>query len=296
MSEGIQQRRDFVIPVYLNQRIVFDMVAVLQGGLTTITRISEAEQRSSNDQRRYGASFGLSQAFEALFKIGISGTRERSDAEAGLTQKSAERVHTPASLFHELRSVLTASGALTRVDSTYSPAAGDMVEFTSSLRRNPVVHVMDYMLSFMEVALAFEETPPAAKRNKFRPQESEARKTKSQFETMVQMLRAGHTVDLVADELANRYKAIVTLEEEFLNDPTMADLVDGQFRVLGKVSKVISGPDEFLNLLRKHQWGRWVIRCWPPYSRPSHRSAWPTTSTSHRYSGRFLDRLCRLFQ
>lgn len=44
---------------------------------------------------------------------------------------------------------------------------------------------------------------------------------------------------------------MITLETGFLNDPTMSDLVDGQFRVIGKVIKSIDNETESISLLRK---------------------------------------------
>jgi len=32
---------DLIIPVYLNQRVVFDLVAVLQNGIASVTQISQ---------------------------------------------------------------------------------------------------------------------------------------------------------------------------------------------------------------------------------------------------------------
>ena len=34
-----------IIPAYLNQRIVFDLIAMLQDGLSTVTRITSIDNR-----------------------------------------------------------------------------------------------------------------------------------------------------------------------------------------------------------------------------------------------------------
>lgn len=51
-----------IIPVYLNQRIVFDLLAMLEGGLCHVTRVVSAENKTGQNHRRYGAEFGLSKA------------------------------------------------------------------------------------------------------------------------------------------------------------------------------------------------------------------------------------------
>jgi hypothetical protein len=37
---------DLIIPVYLNQRIVFDLVAMLQGGIAAVTQVSQTQKES----------------------------------------------------------------------------------------------------------------------------------------------------------------------------------------------------------------------------------------------------------
>ncbi|MBN1899787.1 hypothetical protein JW926_00510 [Candidatus Sumerlaeota bacterium] len=63
-------------------------------------------------------------------------------------------------------------------------------------------------------------------------------------------LKSGDTVDMVAQGIAGEHQAIVTLEIEYLNDPTMADLVDGRFTVVGKVIRIVSKGDT-ISLIRK---------------------------------------------
>ncbi len=104
----------FLIPVYLNQRVVFDLIAMLQSGISAVTRISETSQDRSSTNREIGAAFGLTNAFASLLKIGLSATRTQvSGSEAARTSEE-ERVHTPASLFFELHKLLSQKGLLRR--------------------------------------------------------------------------------------------------------------------------------------------------------------------------------------
>ena len=48
-----------LIPVYLNQRIVFDMLAMLQDGLSTVASVSKTEQSADEKSLKMGGSFGL---------------------------------------------------------------------------------------------------------------------------------------------------------------------------------------------------------------------------------------------
>ena len=38
-----------IVPVYLNQRLVFDLLAMLQGGISTVTAINKTENVNSQN-------------------------------------------------------------------------------------------------------------------------------------------------------------------------------------------------------------------------------------------------------
>jgi len=239
---------DLIIAVYLNQRIVFDLIAILQDGMSTVTRISSSEESKDADTQRYGAAFGLSQALSSLLKIDVSGDRAKSKEGTSGVQRSEERVHTPSSLFQKLRSTLISENKIEIVNAEYKPEPGDIVEFSTSLRRNPLIQVMDTFSQLFDMAVAFNDQPQKSGQ-KNRP--NEMAKIKSQISSFSEMLKAGDTIDIVSDKLACGHRAVITLDEEYLNDPTMADLVEGQFKVVGKVIRVINNSEGSVNLLRK---------------------------------------------
>ena len=101
-----------LIPVYLNQRILFDLVAMLQGGISTVTRVSETTQGRTSSANDVGASFGLPEAFASLLKINLAANRKGATSDETGRKSEEERVHTPASLFFELRNLLAEKNLL----------------------------------------------------------------------------------------------------------------------------------------------------------------------------------------
>ena len=88
--------RKLLIPVYLNQRIVFDLLAMLQGGISTVTSVSKTEQSADEKSRKMGGSFGLSQALSSLLKIDLSADATSTKAGAkrqGVRKKVFTRRH-----------------------------------------------------------------------------------------------------------------------------------------------------------------------------------------------------------
>lgn len=104
--------RKLLIPVYLNQRIVFDMLAMLQGGISTVTSVSKTEQSADEKSRKMGGSFGLSQALSSLLKIDLSADATSTKAGSQEESLTEERFHTPASLFYTLRNLLKSQDLL----------------------------------------------------------------------------------------------------------------------------------------------------------------------------------------
>lgn len=136
------------------------------------------------------------------------------------------------------------------------PDPGKFIEFTASLRRNPLIEGLDPITRILEVATLFSGREQVGKKqksgkNQGTPDQQEL--LKRQLNSLSEGLKAGGSSDLIAD--TENFRALLTVEEHFLNDPTMSDLVDGTFRVVGKV--VRSVPENgSISLLRKTAFAR----------------------------------------
>lgn len=242
-------RNPLLIPVYLNQRVVFDLLAMMQDGLSHVTRLTTTEAGKESTETGFRATFGLPQVLASLLKIDLSARAGTASEQSGRVAKSEERVHTPASLLFKLREMLMKEKMIATDDQAYSPKIGDIVEFATTLRRNPLVEAMDTMLGVMDMYAAFIDPPHTGSKSKVAA--PDVRKLKPRIESFRDNLKAGGTVDIVSGSLSCGSAAVITLEEEFLSDPTMADLVDGHFRVLGKVVRVVPDTRDAISLVRK---------------------------------------------
>lgn len=239
-----------IVPVYLNQRLVFDLLAMLQGGISTVTAVTKTESTNSSSQEKGGAAFGLNKAFSTLLKIDISGEYKKSKKIDEGNQISEERVHTPASLFYQLRGIMLERNILKLLSPEVSPEPGDIVEFEASLKRNPIVETMDTLSAIVNIAMLFDDKAGPQKGVKH-GQGPDYQKIQKQMMGFSETLKAGDTIDLTADNLSTLHAAVITLETDYLNDPMMSDLVDGKFRVLGKVIRSLGSSDESISLIRK---------------------------------------------
>lgn len=115
------------------------------------------------------------------------------------------------------------------------------------LQRNPLLETVDSFVEIMEMVQSFSKGDQRPKAS----QPSDLSKIKRQMESFVKALRGSETVDLITDSLKSSVRAVITLEQQYLNDPTMSDLVDGTFRVVGKVTRVVRAGGEPISLNRK---------------------------------------------
>lgn len=93
-----------------------------------------------------------------------------------------------------------------------------------------------------------------AKGNK--KQQNKMQLIKQQMQTILDALNAGETLDLVGEVRDGSVSALLTLDTTFLNDPYMSNLVDAEFKVMGKVIRTVTDGDVPLNLARKSPLGR----------------------------------------
>jgi len=232
-----------IVPVYLNQRIVFDMIAMLQGGIATVTKITVIDQSKDEVKAKASVSLGLSEAFSSLLKIRLSGEASGSSGESAEKKVGEERVHTPASLFFTLRNLLYEKELLNVDEENFEPKPGDIVEFEATLKRNPIIETMDSFVELIDITSIFSDNLQKLDRGN--------EKTKNQISSFSESLKSGNSIDLTTGELKCGHKAVVTIEIQYLNDPLMSDLVDGTFHVVGKIIRVVSDNSEAISLIRK---------------------------------------------
>ena len=245
------ERSDLIVPVYLNQRIVFDMVAMLQGGIASVTTISQLSGLSSELSGEVSSKFGLSSALASLLRVDLSASAKGATSSEATEMRSEQRIHTPASLFMALRSEMRDKGLIVHDGPDAQFVPGDLVEFSASLRRNPLIETLGSFVELMDMFQALSDQPNKGKSRK----PDDTAKMKKQIQSFIEALSSSYTVDLLAGVLESGDRPVVTLEQQYLNDPTMSDVVDGTFRVVGKVIRVVAVGEGAISLNRKSAMG-----------------------------------------
>ncbi len=96
---------DLPVVQYLNQRLVFDLLAVLENGFSNFKTIETQASGSHISESTVEGGLGVGHSF-ALLSLGVAGTRKQNNENTHREITMEERVHTPSSLFARLRSEL----------------------------------------------------------------------------------------------------------------------------------------------------------------------------------------------
>lgn len=63
MQKTIEDPVDLCIPIYLNQQIVFDLLAIIEDGFTHFSKIKMSSKETGTESSDFGGSFGIKKCF-----------------------------------------------------------------------------------------------------------------------------------------------------------------------------------------------------------------------------------------
>lgn len=220
----------YPLPLYLNQKYVFDVLSMMERGLTQLESVTTTMASTDEASRNLGAGVGVSNAF-GLLSVSLGGARAGAKSSHGAHQVEAQRVHTPNSLFARMRERLFEEGLVS--DSLdVELAAGDWLETTMRFEKNPVLETLETLVSFLKMAAIFEDPTPAQRSSGGRSRGQQQRQGEigtrqmlQQMTELVEELQSGEVVDLIGSATAQATRPpsfVVTLDVAYASDPLLA--------------------------------------------------------------------------
>lgn len=237
-----------IVPVYLNQKLVFDLLAMLQGGISTVKTVAESSKHIQEKQEEVSANFGLNGAISSLLSISLGGKKQTQSNEQTDTLINEERIQTPASLFYQLNILLNEQNLIKKVTGNDIPCSGDFVEIDISLKKNPALEALETVHGLIDLIDSMQDANNTKHNKNLTAQ-------KKQMSIFIDSLKSGNAIDMIYQP-ANGCSVVVSLEKEFLRDQSMSDIVEGQFKVLGKVINTTDDSGSEISLLRKSHFGK----------------------------------------
>ena len=246
---------DLPIVLYLNRQVTFDILAALEDGFSRFSTVQTISSGENSAQVSGEAQVGVNLTLFGM-KFGGRGSRQTGQAQSESTTE--EIIHTPASLFARLRRELRNRGLVTDLSGPSGLGGvrpSDFVEFEATLQRNRFLVQLTAFAELVPLMSAFEE--PTGRKGPRQPQQGKTTNSTvlKQVNSLVKALTSGESRDLVSR--IGDINVVITTEQQYFNDPTMNDVIDGTFRVFGKASRVIPELNgENIDLLRKTPLGQ----------------------------------------
>ena len=257
---------DLPVTLYLNQRLTFDLLASLEDGFSQLSSVQTTSSGDSSSEIAGEGKLGFSNVFALVgIEFGGRGNLKRGQSKSGSESTTEQIVHTPTSLFSRLRKELFEIGLVRQVSGASSLTEvnhGDFVEFHATLRRNPlddVFSIFSRMAPLMDLADQPNQTnsQTSSRRRSSKQRQQNDSSMKQQVDSIYSALKDDKSQDFIA-ELGDM-KVVLTTEQVYFIDPTMNDVIDGQFLVFGKATRVIPlGNDDTINLLRRTPIGKFI--------------------------------------
>jgi len=262
---------DLCVPIYLNQQIVFDLLAILEDGFSAMSTIKTTNEEADLHSEKVKGSVGTSNVF-AFLSASIGGSEENEKERKDHTNILKEKIHTPTSLFAKLRITLNDKGLLTIIKNQTDIdglMCGQFVEMRVVLKKSPVVEMVETIKGVseifaisQEISLMNKPTPQKTVPGKTTSPPTTPKKYSKEFVDKINIglavLTQSNSLELVGELLdVPPEKVVLSTQIEYFNKQNSLEIIDGEFMIIGKITRII-GKDssESINLLRKTPFGK----------------------------------------
>lgn len=241
---------NLIIPVYINEKIVLDMLAIIEDGFSMVSQINYSEHKDNQNTLRASAEAGTtSTLLSKLLKIDITSEGSHTGSNGSDQNVSKEKVHTNTSLLAKFRAYLIEQGVLKRNINVSSINIGDFIEVEGELRKNPLIDCLDIFEDVFKLADTFSDKPQLGEKTKNKNQKEQDSKIVKQIKAFSGELKHSGTIDFILAD--KKCSTVLSAQEHYLANDNVSELIGGRFKVLGKVITICNSENEYIDLLRK---------------------------------------------
>ena len=249
MSKKIKSQ-ELIIPVYINEKIVLDMLAIMEDGFSTVSQVNYTEQKENTSSQYIGAGLSTSASIlSKLLKIDLKADFSHSGNSNENESVAKEKVHTNVSLLSKFRSFLIDEKILKSDFNISDMKIGDFIEVEGELQKNPLINYMDNIIDMFRLGNIFSDEPELGNKTQSKAKQKEDEATLKQMKKFSDELRHSGTIDFI---LADNNKTVVlSAQEKYLSNDNISEILGGRFKILGKVIAICKDDSEEIDLLRK---------------------------------------------
>ncbi len=246
---GKLTQAELMIPIYINEKIVLDMLAIIEDGFSMVSQVNSTEQKESSASQAGSVSGTTSSLLSKLLKIDFSGDLEHASSTSGAKNITKEKIHTNVSLLSKFRVTLEKEKLLQKSSDITKIQIGDFIELEGELQKNPLIDYIDRVVSVYRMAEIFTEQPALGNKKAASVQKKQEDQTIKQIKDFLEELKSSGTVDFILS--GDKNTAVLSAQENYLSNDNMSEILGGRFKVLGKVIAIRKDESESIDLLRK---------------------------------------------
>lgn len=239
-----------MIPVYINEKIVLDMLAIIEDGFSTVSQVSYSDHKENSNAQKIEAEVSTSASIlSKLLKIDLKGELSHSGNCGETENTTKEKVHTNVSLLSKFRAFLTDANILKSEFDISNMKIGDFIEVEGELQKNPLINCMDIFVDVLRMADIFAEKPQLNAKTQAKAQKQQQDETMKKIKSFASELKHSGTVDFILSDSAGT--VVLSAQEQYLSNDNISEILGGHFKVLGKVIAICADKTESIDLLRK---------------------------------------------
>lgn len=239
-----------MIPVYINEKIVLDMLAIIEDGFSTVSQVSYSDHKENSNAQKIEAEVSTSASIlSKLLKIDLKGELSHSGNCGETENTTKEKVHTNVSLLSKFRAFLTDANILKPGFDISNMKIGDFIEVEGELQKNPLINCMDIFVDVLRMADIFAEKPQLNAKTQAKAQKQQQDETMKKIKSFASELKHSGTVDFILSDSAGT--VVLSAQEQYLSNDNISEILGGHFKVLGKVIAICADKTESIDLLRK---------------------------------------------
>ena len=239
-----------IVPIYINEKIVLDMLAILEDGFSTVSQVSYTEHKESNSSQKIESGISTSATIlSKLLKINLSGELHHTGGKDENENVAKEKVHTNVSLLSKFRSYLVKEKILKSNLNINQMEIGDFIEVEGELLKNPLINYLDLVIDLYRMADIFVDKPQLGNKTRAKNQNQQGNGFVKQIQSFSDELKHSGTVDFILSDVKGT--VVLSAQEQYLSNDNISEILGGRFKVLGKVITVCKDQNDSINLLRK---------------------------------------------
>jgi len=246
-------KEQLLIPIYLNEKTVLDMLAIIEDGFSMVSEISSSSQTTGTTDVKVNGGFSTKTLLDKLLKIQLDGSFEKETVNGDSSQVKLEKVHTNVSLLSKFRmelinNKLLACKAGEKLD-IHQIEAGDFIEFEGELQKNPMIDIFEKVIDVFRMSNIFEDKPALGNKKATSNKKIEDNLIVKQIKMFLEELKHTGTIDFILE--SENGTIVLSAQEQYLASDNISEIIGGRFKILGKVIKICEDENDSINLLRK---------------------------------------------